>query len=91
MEELTQEQQTAQAEFRQISDVLAVPTLGNPLPGPRKWGLPHPDSKAFADHPGPPKPVDEKNVGAQLSATISEDSKTGEPSVKDSPKQTGRK
>ena len=37
--------------FTQISDVLAVPTIGKALPDERKWTLPCPDKKALADYP----------------------------------------
>jgi hypothetical protein len=37
-------------EFSQISNLLAVPTEGKPLPADRKWTLPTPDDKALADH-----------------------------------------
>lgn len=77
----------ALAEFTQISNVLAVPTLGGPpLPEDRKWTLPLPDERAFADHPDHPRPCDEVQ-----SAVGQAESKTGESYIKDSPIQTRRK
>lgn len=75
---LTKEQKTALDEFRQISDVLVVPTIGKPLPDDRKWTIPRPDEKAL------------EGVFGQAPPPSSE-SKTGESCVEDSPKQTGRK
>lgn len=48
------EKRTVLDEFNQISNLLAVPTEGNPLPDNRKWTLPCPDEKALADHPAGP-------------------------------------
>jgi hypothetical protein len=84
----------ALAEFQQISDILAVPTEGNPLPGERKWKLPPPDSKALADKPPTAvvqqsQPAVPRDLGQTESA--SEESKTDQPSVEGPPKQTGRK
>ena len=88
MAELTPDQKTALDEFRQIRDVLAVPTPGKPLPDNRKWTLPHPDEKALADHPGP---CDEVQSAIGHTSRPSEESKAGESYSTDSPKQTGRK
>lgn len=41
-----------EATFGKISDALAVPTIGNPLQGHRKWIQPRPDNKVLEDYPG---------------------------------------
>lgn len=38
--------------FKVISEILAVPAPGAPLPDGRKWIVPCPDSKALADFSG---------------------------------------
>jgi hypothetical protein len=38
-------------EFTQIRDVLDAPTKGEPLPANRRWTIPCPDQKTFADYP----------------------------------------
>jgi hypothetical protein len=53
MPNLTEEQNKALDEFNQISGVLAIPAVGRPLSEARKWILPCPDEKAFADYPEP--------------------------------------
>ncbi len=78
MRNLTKDHETALEKFRQISDVLAVPTIGNPLPTHRKWTLPRLDEKALADlPPSAPSPSGESTYS--------------EPPVQDPPKQTARK
>ena len=88
MTNLTKEQKKALDEFRQIGDVLTVPTLGKSLPEDRKWTLPRLDEKALADYPRPRDEV-QSTVGQTLPPA--EESKSGESYVKDSPIQTGRK
>jgi hypothetical protein len=51
MADPTPEQQKALDEFKQISDILAVPALGQPLLEHRKWRVPCPDDLALADFP----------------------------------------
>lgn len=83
--------ETALEEFKQISDVLDVPTLGKPrLPKNRKWTLPCPDRKALADHPAGPEDEEVKKC-LQQHSYLSKENEAGESYVKDSPKQTGRK
>lgn len=86
-------------EFKQISDVLAVPTLGS-APLDRKWTLPCPDKKALADHPSVPIEIQtddelQKCLGLNpaASAQVPQVHQTAntQPSEGDSVKQTGRK
>ena len=44
-EKVPSEQHINLSEFKQISDVLAVPADANPLPPERKWRLPDPNKK----------------------------------------------
>jgi len=55
--ELTPEQKALQ-EFELIGEILAVPTQGTPLQYKRRWRLPCPDEKAFADYL---EPVEKRN------------------------------
>ena len=83
MTEPTTEQGTAVEEFRQISNILAVPTIGNPLPDGRKWKLPCPDKKALADHPAGPLDDEVKHCLAETSSRSAE-SITGQSAVQTS-------
>ncbi len=40
-----------QNEFAQIKDLLDAPTKEQPIPTHRRWTLPCPDQKTFADYP----------------------------------------
>ena len=51
MSDHTKDQKAALDEFSRISNILAVPTAGKPLPDHRKWILPCPDKQAFDDYP----------------------------------------
>lgn len=92
MEESKQEQTNTSTldEYKQISDILAVPKIGTPLLDNRRWKLPCPDVKALADHPD--KLVDPEVIKClEQTSTSSGERKTGEGYVKDSLKQSGRK
>ncbi len=86
----TKDQKTALDAFNQISDVLAVPTMAMPLPVNRQWTLPDlPTDEESSAGNSSPRP---KEQTASVQATsASEESKTSESQVKNSPKQTGRK
>jgi len=92
MSNLTEDQKTALDEFNQIGDVLAVPTMGKPLPANRQWTLPDLDKKALADLPKDEKAAEAKEQAVSVQATpAAGESQTGESYIKDPPKQTGRK
>lgn len=54
MADLTPEQTQALEVFKRISESLAVPAVGKPLPADRMWLLPVLDDKVLPDHPQPP-------------------------------------
>lgn len=88
MAEPISQKKTALGKFGQISDVLAVPTIGKPLPAGRKWTLPCPDRKALADHPAGPLDKEVKEC-LEKKSSQSEPSISGQSSAEGSPKQTG--
>lgn len=85
MSELTPEEKKALDEFKQIRDLLAVPTRREPLADSRKWTLSPLDKQALADRP----PDEAANAAAQA-YSASKQSQTGQSSAKGAQEQTGR-